>query len=106
MLYELRQYRIKPGARDAWVRLMDEKIIPFQKSCGITVTGSFIACEDDDLYIWIRCFENEAARKDLYDKVYGSAEWQGEIRKAMGDMLLKQEIKVTLMKATEASDLR
>jgi len=30
MLFELRQYRIKDGLRDEWVKLMEEKIIPFQ----------------------------------------------------------------------------
>jgi hypothetical protein len=28
MLFELRQYRTKPGQRDCWVKFMDEVIIP------------------------------------------------------------------------------
>ena len=45
MLFELRQYRIKDGKRDQWVRLMEEQIIPFQTSKGVVVVGSFIARE-------------------------------------------------------------
>ncbi len=32
MFFELRQYRMKQGQRDAWVQCMIEEIIPFQVS--------------------------------------------------------------------------
>ena len=56
MLFELRQYRIKPERRAEWVRLMEEKIIPFQIAQGIVVVGSFVCEEEPDLYVWIRRF--------------------------------------------------
>ena len=34
MLYELRQYKIKPGMRDGWIKIMEEEVIPFQVSKG------------------------------------------------------------------------
>lgn len=100
MFFELREYRIKTGMRSAWVKLMDEVIIPFQQKTGMTIIGSFIATEDKDLYIWIRGFESEEERKELYDRVYGSEYWINEVRPAMGDMLIKNETKVTLMEST------
>ena len=54
MLFELRQYRILPGQRDTWVRFMEDVLIPFQVSKGMVIVGSFVAEEDDDLYVWIR----------------------------------------------------
>ena len=30
MFFELRQYHIRPGQRDKWVKCMEEEIIPFQ----------------------------------------------------------------------------
>jgi hypothetical protein len=39
MLFELRQYRIKDGKRDQWVKLMEEQIIPFQTSMGVVVVA-------------------------------------------------------------------
>jgi hypothetical protein len=29
MFFELRQYRVKPGQRERWVKFMEEEIIPF-----------------------------------------------------------------------------
>ncbi|MBM3945327.1 MAG: NIPSNAP family containing protein, partial [SAR202 cluster bacterium] len=34
MLYELRQYKTRPGKRDEFVRFMEKVIIPFQVSKG------------------------------------------------------------------------
>ena len=34
MFFELRQYLIRPGKQDEWVRFMEDEIIPFQQSQG------------------------------------------------------------------------
>ena len=106
MFYELREYRIRKGKGDAWARLMDEIIIPFQREMGMTVVGSFVAADDPDLYIWMRRFESEADRKRLYDAVYGSLRWREEIRPAMGDMLIREKKREVIMTPTAASALR
>ncbi len=106
MIFELREYRIKTGMRSSWVKLMDEMIIPFQKKMGMTIIGSFTAIEEKDLYIWIRGFNSEDERKKLYDKVYGSEYWKKDVRNAMGDMLIKSEVKVTMMDSTPGSVLK
>ena len=49
MFFELRQYRIKGGQRKAFVKHMEEEVIPFQIEKGMVVVGSFIAREEDDL---------------------------------------------------------
>jgi hypothetical protein len=79
MFFELRQYRTKPGQRERWVKFMEEVIIPFQISKGMVVSGSFVGQEEDDLYIWIRRFENEEERQALYKAVYESDTWKNEI---------------------------
>jgi NIPSNAP len=106
MLFELRQYRIKDGKRDQWVKLMEEQIIPFQTSKGVVVVGSFIAPEEDDLYVWIRRFENEAERKRLYKEIYESDFWVNEIKPQSGEMLDRESIINTLLEATPKSVLR
>ncbi len=106
MIFELRQYKIKTGKRPEWVKLMDEVIIPFQKQMGMNIIGSFIVPEDEDLYIWIRAFDSENQQKDLYDKVYGSDYWKKDVKNAMGDMLIRSDIKVTIMEPTKGSDLQ
>ncbi len=106
MLFELRQYRIKNGKRDQWVKLMEEQIIPFQTSRGVVVVGSFIAREEKDLYVWIRRFENEEERQRLYKEIYESDFWINEIRPQSEGLLDRESIINTLLEATPKSVLR
>ena len=103
MFFELRQYRMKEGQRENWVRLMEEKIIPFQIAQGMVVIGSFVGEQEEDLYVWIRRFESEEQREALYEKVYQSDYWQNEISPLVGDMLYRDRIQVTRIKATPKS---
>ena len=103
MFFELRQYRIRAGRRDEWVRLMEEKIIPFQVSKGMVVVGSFVCEEDADLYVWMRRFDSEEERERLYQEVYDSAYWQNEISPQVGELLDREMIQVTRLVATPKS---
>src|SRR4051812_14019122 len=53
MLFELRQYRTKPGQREKWAKFMDDVIIPYQSSKGMVVIGSWSGEAEEDLYVWI-----------------------------------------------------
>lgn len=103
MFFELRQYRIKEGQRENWVRLMEEKIIPFQVAQGMVIIGSFVGQQEEDLYVWIRRFESEEQREALYEKVYQSDYWQNEIAPLVGDMLHRDRTQVTRIEATPKS---
>jgi hypothetical protein len=103
MFFELRQYRVKPGQRDSWVKLMEQKIIPFQISKGMVVIGSFIGQEEEDLYVWVRRFESEEERERLYKEVYESDYWQNEIAPQVGEMLDRERTIVTRLEATTKS---
>jgi hypothetical protein len=105
MLFELRQYRALPGQRENWVRFMEEVIIPFQSSKGMVIAGSFVADEDPDLYVWIRGFADEAARKQLYQAVYESDRWKNEIAPRVPEMIDREKIVVTRLLPTPASAL-
>ena len=82
---------------------MENKIIPFQISKGMVVIGSFIGQEEEDLYVWIRRFENEQERKALYASVYESDYWKNDIAPLVGDMLDRERIQVTRLAATPKS---
>ena len=103
MFYELRQYRTKPGQRQNWVDFMEEVIIPFQVSKGMVIAGSFVGEEEDDLYIWMRRFDDEAQRERLYEAVYGSDEWTNEIAPKVGELLDRDKIVVTRIEPTPKS---
>jgi NIPSNAP len=103
MLFELRQYRIRPGRREEWVAFMEEVIIPFQVSKGMVIVGTFVADEDDDLYVWIRRFASEEERKALYAAVYESDTWRNEIAPRAGEMLDRESMHITRLLPTERS---
>jgi NIPSNAP len=103
MLFELRQYRVYPGQRDRWVKFMEEVIIPFQVSKGMVVVGSFVADEDPDAYVWIRRFENEQEREQLYKAVYESDHWKNEIAPRVSEMLDRPQMVITRLQPTPRS---
>jgi len=106
MFFELRQYRTLPGQRDKWVRFMEETIIPFQISKGMVVAGSFVGEEEDDLYIWIRRFDSEKQREELYAAVYETDYWKNEIAPQVGEMLDRSRTVVTRIVPTPKSVIR
>ena len=103
MLFELRQYRMRPGEEANWVNYMEEVIIPFQISKGMVILGSFVGEEEKDLYVWIRRFESEEQRERLYEAVYESDTWKNEIAPKIPDMMDRSQIKVTRLEATPRS---
>ena len=103
MIFELRQYHVRPGQRDNWVKCMEEEIIPFQVKMGMVILGSFVGEDDDSVYVWIRRFESEAERKRLYDAVYQSDYWKSEISPRVPTMIDREKIKVTRLVATPRS---
>jgi hypothetical protein len=103
MIFELRQYRMKPGQRERWVKWMEEKIIPYQVSLGVTILGSFISDEDPDLYVWLRRFDSEQERQRLYAEMYESPTWINEIKPVNDGMIIREKIQVTRLRATPRS---
>ena len=103
MFFELRQYRTKEGQREAWVKMMEEEIIPFQISKGMVVIGSFVGQEEEDLYVWIRRFESEEERERLYESVYESDHWKNDLAPRVGELLHREKNVVTRLEATPKS---
>src|SRR3954453_9122187 len=104
--FELRQYRMRPGQRDAWQKLMEEEIVPFQISKGMVISGMFFGEEDKDLFVWLRRFESEEGRERLYGAVYQNDVWKNDIGPRVGDLIYIEQIKVTRIEATPKSVLR
>ena len=109
MFFELRQYNIKDGKRKNWIQLMEEEILPFQLSKGMIVVGSFVSEnpeEDGDLYVWIRRFESEAQREDLYRLVYETDHWKSNLGPRVGELIDRENISVTRIVPTSKSIIR
>ena len=106
MLFELRQYKIRAGRMDDWVRLMEDEIIPFQVAKGMVILGSFRGEREPDTYVWIRRFADEDERARLYADVYQSEHWRAKIAGPVDEMLVREEIKVTRLTPTPKSPIQ
>ena len=104
--YELRRYRVLPGKMDAWVRCMEETIIPFQVAHGMVIAGSFRGESDDQTYVWMRRFDSEEQREQLYAAVYESDEWKNDISPQVEQLIERSTIEVTRLVATPKSVLQ
>ena len=94
MFYELRQYKIVDGKMDAFVELMESEIIPFQVGRGMVITGSFRGEEDPTTYVWMRRFNSEAEREQLYAAVYESDEWKTSFAPRVSELMDREGINV------------
>ena len=103
--YELRQYKVRNGQMENWLKVMQEEIIPFQVAKGMVISGSFRGEGDESIYVWIRRFENEEKRKELYSAVYESDLWKNEISPRLSSMLDRDAMVVTRLSPTELSIL-
>ncbi len=101
--YELRQYKILPGKMADWIEFMEMEIIPFQISKGMVITGSYRGEEDDSVYIWMRRFDSEAQREELYAAVYESDHWKTFIGPRVPDHIDREAIQVTRIVPTPKS---
>ena len=104
--YELRQYKVRPGKIDEWVKIMEEEIIPFQVAKGMVICGSFRGETDDSVYVWLRRFESEGQREALYKAVYDSDHWKKEIAPRIPDLLDREKNVVTRIAPTTRSTVQ
>jgi hypothetical protein len=103
--YELRQYTVLPGKIDGWVKIMEQEIIPFQVSKGMVICASFRGETDESAYVWIRRFDSEEQRVQLYKDVYESDYWKNDIAPRVTEYLDRPAIVVTRLVTTPHSPL-
>jgi hypothetical protein len=80
-------------------------LIPFQVSKGMVIVGSFTGMADPDLYVWIRRFESEAEREQLYAAVYESEHWKTVIAPRIPELIDREQIAITRLSPTPKSVL-
>lgn len=102
---ELRIYTIKPGRRDAFVRLFEEKGVAPQEAVGMRILGQFVSLEDDRTFVWLRAFPSEEERQRQRDRFYGSRIWKEELEAEFLPMI-DDYSNVRLLRPTSGSKLR
>ena len=73
---------------------------------GMTILGSFVGQEEDDLYIWMRRFESEEARERLYKVVYESDVWKNEIAPKLPDVMDRDRHVIRRIESTPVSAIQ
>ena len=104
--YEFRRYEIKPGKMDEWITLFQDEIIPFQTARGMVICGVFKDEGGEDLFFWMRRFEDEAHREALYKAVYEDKGWTDDIGPRVGACIDRTTIQCPRVAPTSSSVLQ
>lgn len=74
-IVELRQYTLRPGARDTLIDLFERDFVTGQQECGIHVGGRFRDLDGPDRFVWLRSFPDMAVRPDRLAAFYDGPVW-------------------------------
>jgi hypothetical protein len=91
-LIELRQYRLKPGRRDALVTLFEREFVDTQEACGIELLGQFHDLDDPDRFVWLRGYRDPARRAATLAAFYGGPAWREHRAAANATMLDSDDV--------------
>ncbi|OIN07932.1 NIPSNAP family protein [Oceanisphaera psychrotolerans] len=97
-IVELREYKLKPRMREQWLSWMQADILPYQISKGMRVLQTYIYTDENDAewFVWLREFDNEAHRQQVYANTYDEW-WRREIRPRVFEMIEQESIRVRLL---------
>lgn len=84
---ELRQYTLRKDQRERLIALFERAFIESQAAVGAHVPGSFRDLDDSDRFVWLRGFEDMAARGQALPAFYGGPAWQSNRIAANATML-------------------
>ena len=105
-LFEIRQYQVFPGKMDEWVEFMEQRIAPFMIAKGMVIPAMFRGEDNENLFIWIRRFDDEAHREALYKSVYETDEWQTSYKPTVRRLVDVENAVVHRMVGTHHSPVR
>lgn len=75
-IVELRQYTLHAGRRDELIELFDHEFVETQEAVGIQVIGQFRDLDDPNQFVWLRGFNDMAARAQSLSAFYGGPVWK------------------------------
>ena len=81
-LLEIRTYKLVPGGRDEFDRIVREGSVPMLERFGIRVVAFGLSADADDHYVLIRAFASAAERDEQLGSFYASDEWRASYRDA------------------------
>jgi hypothetical protein len=76
VIFELRQYTLKPGARETLVEMFERDFLESQEVLGAYVVGQFRDLDRPDYFVWIRSFADMPSRLRALTDFYSGPVWQ------------------------------
>jgi hypothetical protein len=72
---ELRQYKIVPGKRDAFIAMFERLFVESQEQLGMRLIGQFRDGKDANRFVWLRSFPDMATREKALNAFYFGPVW-------------------------------
>lgn len=86
-ILELRQYTLKPGARDTLIELFDREFVETQEAEGMRIVGQFRDLDRPERFVWLRGFPDMTVRARALDAFYHGPTWKTHGKAANATMV-------------------
>lgn len=87
MIYELRQYTLRPGQRDVLIELFEREFVESQEALGMSLPGLFRDLDNPDRFVWIRGFADMESRPSALTEFYTGSVWKEHAAAANATMI-------------------
>lgn len=101
MLLEIRTYWLRPGRRSEFVAWFEDEVAPAMEAAGMTIVGSFESLDEDDVFVYLRRFRDEAERDRLTTRFYSGEAWLSGMKETAA--ALERDHEVRLVRSTARS---
>ena len=86
-IVELRMYTLHAGKRDELIKLFEREFVETQEAVGIQVIGQFYDLADPNQFVWLRGFNDMAARAQSLSAFYDGPIWKAHREAANATMI-------------------
>lgn len=94
MIIEMRTYKIAPGRRGEFLKILESKAWTEHQKIGMKILGPFLSVEDDDTFFWMRGFPDQQSRERMRNEFYEGKLWKEELEGKLMPILEKHTVVV------------
>jgi quinol monooxygenase YgiN len=91
-IFELRDYTLHPGRREALIALFEREFVESQEAVGCHVLGTFRDLDRPDRFVWLRGFADMDARRQALEAFYGGPVWAAHRDAANATMIDSDDV--------------
>jgi quinol monooxygenase YgiN len=91
-IFELRDYTLHPGRREALIALFEREFVESQEAVGCHVLATFRDLDRPDHFVWLRGFADMDARGRALEAFYGGPVWAAHRDAANATMLDSDDV--------------